>query len=221
MKNVNKKTCLWIGVTISIAIYIVLCNFNKSNSNGVKEIFSIISKIITIDSLIILIFSRYLWKYKIFKNWLVLIPYISGTWKGYIYSTWEDPLTGKRPDRIPVILTINQSLFNISCVMTTSEMKSHSFSSNFIIDKENQVRRLAYMYDSIPSQTVKDRSPQHFGSVVYDLIENDKLLSGEYWTGRKTTGSIKLDFWTSKKKYTIPEDLGKHPVSNARNSNGK
>jgi hypothetical protein len=218
MNNINKKACLWILVTLSIAIYIVCCNFNSSNSNGIKEIFSIISKIITIDSLFILIFSKYFWKYKIFKNWLILIPDLSGTWKGYIYSTWEDPLTGQKPDRIPVILTINQSLFNISCVMRTYEMKSHSFLCNFIIDSENQVRRLAYMYDSIPKQNVKDRSPQHFGSAVYDLIENDTKLFGEYWTGRKTTGSIELDFWTIEKKDTIPEDLGGHPVSSARNN---
>lgn len=219
MKNINKKVALWIVVTISIALYILLCNFNKSNNNGVKEIFTIISKIITIDSILIAIFSKYLWNIKILKNWLVLIPNLSGTWKGYIYSTWEDPLTGERPDRIPVILTINQSLVNISCVMRTYEMTSNSFVCNFIIDNENQVRKLAYMYDSIPKQIVKARSAQHYGSVLYDLVENDKKLTGEYWTGRKTTGSIKLDFWTREKKDIIPENLGGHPVSNIRNNN--
>lgn len=150
---------------------------------------------------------------------MVLIPNLSGTWKGYIYSTWEDPLTGERPDRIPVILTINQSLVNISCVMRTYEMTSNSFVCNFIIDNEKQVRKLAYMYDSIPKQNVKARSAQHYGSVLYDLVENDKKLTGEYWTGRKTTGGIKLDFWTREKKDSIPENLGGHPVSNIRNNN--
>lgn len=219
MKNIKTKAFLWILVALSIITFVVLHKFNGVENIEIKEVFGMISKIITIDSLVILIFSKYLWKYKIFKNWLVLIPDLSGTWKGYIYSSWEDPLTGKKPDRIPVILTINQSLFNISCVMRTSEMKSHSFICNFIIDGENQVRRLAYMYDSIPKQNVKDRSPQHFGSAVYDLIENDKKLLGEYWTGRKTTGSIELEFWTIEKKDRIPDDLGIHPVSCLRNNN--
>ena len=218
MKNIKTKTVLWILVTLSIVIFFVLLKFNGVENIGIKEVFGMISKIITIDSLVILIFSKYFWKCKIFKNWLVLIPDLSGTWKGYIYSSWEDPLTGRKPDRIPAILTINQSLFNISCVMRTSEMKSHSFVCNFIIDSENQIRRLAYMYDSIPKQNVKDRSPQHFGSVVYDLIENDKKLLGEYWTQRKTTGSIELEFWTIEKKDSIPDDLGNHPVSSLRNN---
>jgi len=218
VKNINKKVCLWILVILSVGIYILLCNFKDSNSNEVKEICSIISKVITIDSLLVLLFSKCFWKYKVFKNWLILIPNLSGTWKGYIHSTWEDPLTGERPDRIPVILTINQSLFSISCVMRTYEMKSYSFACDFIIDKDNQVRRLAYMYDSIPTQIVKDRSAQHFGSILYDLVENDKKLLGEYWTGRKTTGSIELVFWTREKKDSIPKNLGEHPVSNIRNS---
>lgn len=67
MKNINKKAALWIIVTISIALYVLLCNFNKSNINGVKEIFTIISKIITIDSILIAIFSKYLWNIKILK----------------------------------------------------------------------------------------------------------------------------------------------------------
>jgi hypothetical protein len=213
------KSCLWIVVALSILIFIILLKVNHIDNFGIKEVFAIVSKIITIDSILILLFCKYFWKYKIFKNWLVLIPNISGTWKGYIHSTWEDPLTGKRPDRIPTILTINQSLFNISCVMRTYEMKSYSFTGSFIIDKENQIRRLAYMYDSIPAQTVKDRSAQHYGSALFDLIDNDKKLSGEYWTGRKTTGSIKLDFLTIEKKDSIPDDLGEHPVSSLRNSN--
>ena len=66
--------------------------------------------------------------------------------------------------------------------MRTLEMTSNSFVCNFIIYKENQVRKLAYMYDSIPKQIVKERSSQHYGSVLYDLVENDKKLLGEYWT---------------------------------------
>jgi hypothetical protein len=52
--------------------------------------------------------------------------------------------------------------------------------------------RLIYSYDSNPIQTVKERSPQHCGTMVFDIVEEKKKkLIGGYWTGRKTTEILK------------------------------
>ena len=50
---------------------------------------------------------------------------------------------------------------------------------------------------------MKERSPQHCGTMVFDIVEKPKLkLRGEYWTGRKTTGQIEMNYW--KKRWAIP-----------------
>ena len=142
---------------------------------------------------------------------------LNGTWKGFIKSTWVDPKTNNRPQPIPVILTIKQSFLSISCVMRTQEMESYSFISGFVINQDNQILRLVYSYDSIPKQTVKDRSPQHFGTVIFNITnDDDKELIGEYWTGRKTTGTINLKFWKKEQLDKYPDNLGEHPVSKIR-----
>jgi len=196
MKNINLKYFLFAILLISLLAFFVLLQFNEDKSINFLAILKMLPKVVTIDILAIGLFSAYLWKWKIFKGWLVPFPNLNGTWKGEIQTTWIDPQTNERPAPIPAIVSIKQSFFKISCVMRTAEMTSRSVISDFVLDKDNQVKRLIYSYDSNPLQTVKERSPQHCGTMVFDIIEKPKMkLEGEYWTGRKTTGNIEVTFW--------------------------
>ncbi len=101
--------------------------------------------------------------------------------------------------------------------MRTGEMTSRSLVASFILDDENQLKRLFYSYDSNPKQTVKERSPQHCGTMSFDIIEKpEKKLIGEYWTGRKTTGNIEMTFWIDELIEYYPNEIGEHPVSQIR-----
>ena len=191
--------------------------FKSESEKTFLFIVKLLPKVVTIDIIIIGLFSTFLWKWKIFKGWLVPFPNLNGTWKGFIQTTWIDPQTNERPAPIPAIVTIKQSFFNISCVMRTAEMTSRSIVSDFVLDKENQLKRLVYTYDSNPKQTVKERSPQHCGTMVFDISESPKRqLIGEYWTGRKTTGHIEMNFWKNEHLDKYPDSLEVHPVSEAR-----
>ena len=97
-------------------------------------------------------------------------------------------------------------------------MTSRSLVSNFVLDKQNQLERLIYTYDSNPIETVKERSPQHCGTMSFDISGEPKknVLAGGYWTGRKTTGDIEMRFWKKKLIDHYPEEMGPHPVSEVR-----
>ncbi len=98
--------------------------------------------------------------------------------------------------------------------MRTAEMCSRSTISDFVLDSHNQIKQLTYSYDSNPIQTVKERSAQHLGTMVFNIIEKPKRkLKGEYWTGRKTTGDIEMEFWKKERLDDYPSNLGKHPVT--------
>lgn len=214
MKNIKLNYFIYALVAISFVIFIGIAYFLPTEDKTLFNYVRIIPMVVTIDVVISLLFVKYLWKLPIFKGWLVPYPNLNGTWKGMIRSNWVNPETGKNPDLIPVILTINQSLFHISCVMRTKEMTSYSFVSGFSIDEDNQVKRLSYSYNSKPKQSVRPRSPEHFGTIVFDIIQNSSLrLDGEYWTERNTTGSIEMEYWKSEKLDNFPDELGIHPVS--------
>jgi len=220
MRNINLKYSLYLLAGISLLSFYAFVKFQKIEPLDFIKVLKLLPKVVSIDLLIIVVFSSYLWHWKIFHSWLVPFPNLSGTWKGFIQTTWVDPVTNERPSSIPAILTIKQSFLKISCVMRTAEMTSRSIIADFVLDKDNQVKKLSYTYDSNPIATVKERSPQHLGTMIFDIIEKPKQkINGEYWTGRKTTGHIEMTFWKKEILEYYPKELGAHPVSELRGDN--
>ena len=220
MSNINIKTALWVILGASFLIFYAIYRVQGSPGFNLKTIFQILPKVIFFDLALFVLFASFLWKLPIFKRWLVPFPNLNGTWKGHIHTTWIDPKTNERPAPIPAILTIKQSFLKISCVMRTGEMTSRSLVSGFLLDRDNQLKRLYYIYDSNPIEAVKERSPEHSGTMSFDVSEgtgkSEFVLTGSYWTGRKTTGDIEMRFWKKELVDSYPEELGTHPVSEVR-----
>lgn len=213
MKNLNLKYFIFILVFLSFIIYSLVLILNPFVQKTFLNYLRILPNVVWVDLIFIFIFSQWIWKWKIFKGWLVPFPNLNGTWKGEIQSTWRNPETNERVAPIPVILTINQSFLKISCVMRTEEMTSYSFVSDFLIDKDSQVKKLAYSYYSRPKQTVRHRSEQHNGTIIFEIIEiPEKALEGDYWTERKTSGEIKLKYWKTERLESYPVEIGNHPL---------
>lgn len=217
MRNINLKTAVYVIVGLSAVVATILIYISDPFQPTLLTLLKLLSKVVSVDVVLIGFFASCAWQWRIFKGWLVPFPNLNGTWKGHIRTTWIDPKTNERPAPIPAILTVHQTFFKVSCVMRTAEMTSRSVTSDFVLDKDNQVRRLFYSYDSTPIQSVRERSPQHCGTMAFDIIEKPKkLLTGDYWTARKTTGDIEMSFWKKEKLETYPVSLGDHPVSAAR-----
>jgi len=219
MRNLKLDRAVYLLLAVSAALSILIYRFQAPATLDASTLFGIFSKVVTIDTLLVTLFIKYLWKFRLFRGWLVLIPNLTGTWKGEIRSTWQDPNTEKRFDPIPALLTIKQSLFYLSCVMRTEEMTSSSFSAGFVLDEDNQKSEICYSYNSLPNQVIIERSPQHLGTALLEIDENPKkTLCGHYWSGRKTTGDLEFDFWKKERLKCFPDNLRrKHPVSLSRN----
>lgn len=83
---------------------------------------------------------------------------------------------------------IKQNLFSNRIYMNTKESRSESISSSIITKKDNC--ELLYTYQNIPNATERNHSEIHFGTCTFSIIDN-KIISGSYYTDRKTTGEIK------------------------------
>lgn len=93
-------------------------------------------------------------------------------------------------------------------------MASYSYIEGFTLDRDKQVRQLAYSYTSKPKPSVKERSTPHDGTIVFDLIGMPvSKLEGRYWTDRETTGEITLTYREKRGLEEVPEDFSPHPVS--------
>lgn len=218
MKNFRLKNSVYLLVFISAISWYVLALLLNVDISIVKDFFGLVPQIVTIDLFIIFIFTKWGWRFKVFRGWLVLFPDLNGTWIGNIYSDWINPETGEGVKPIPVMLTMYQSFSHISCIMHTGEMKSFSFAEGFNIDEDKQIKQIAYIYTSKPRIIINQRSLPHDGSIVFDIIESpEKKLNGRYWTERKTKGEIILTYYSKTILEEIPDSLENHPVTEKKN----
>ena len=218
MKNIQVKSSIYALVIVSAIAWFGLAWLSNLDLSAASSFFSLIPKVVTCDLVLVLVFTKWGWRLKVFRGWLVPFPNLNGSWAGHIYSNWVNPETGKRVDPIPVMLTINQSFFHISCKMMTGEMDSFSSSEGFNINPERQIRELSYIYTSKPRISLNQRSLPHDGAMIFDIIEKPaQKLKGRYWTERKTTGEIILTNYSSDTLEDIPEELEQHPVTEEEN----
>ncbi|MCX5727202.1 MAG: hypothetical protein NT030_08630 [Candidatus Saganbacteria bacterium] len=205
MKNLNTKIFIWIFVIVSVIIWWLVILNSGYKVTGAWNAIKLLPTVVTIDAIIWVIFTKWGWKIKIFQSWLVPFPCLEGTWKGIIKTTWKDPTTGASPAPITIYLVIRQSFLHISCVMYSEEMESASFSAEFMIDSETNIKRLAYNYISKPKEAFRERSSIHYGTVLLTIVSQPKYsLKGGYWTDRKSTGDIELQFKTRKLIESFP-----------------
>lgn len=218
MHNITVKNSIYFLVGVSAIAWFSLAYAIDLDLSKIKDFFSLVPKVVTIDLLAIAVFVKWGWRLRVFRGWLVPFPDLNGTWIGRIHSEWVDPKTGEKPSPIPVMLTVKQSFFHVSCVMRTSEMESCSFSEGFLIDPDRQVKKIAYSYTSKPRLSLNERSIPHDGSALFQIIEKPKpKLIGRYWTERLTKGEIVLDFYLKEQLEDLPEDIDDHPVTEDEN----
>lgn len=216
MKHLNPKQYLWLILgpfCLSFSAFYAYYFYTQAIPPSAIDIFGMISKSVTVVALLGVLFVNYIWKWKLLRGWLVPFPDLNGTWQGTIQSTWVNPETSQGIGPIPAILTIKQSFIKMSCVMRTPEMVSYSYLADFWLDGNEQIRKLGYSYNSVPRITVRDRSKSHVGTVIFDIVGYEPAkLNGIYWSDRKSTGEIKLEFREKLLLEEFPDELGAHPL---------
>lgn len=223
MKNLNLKPFWYILAAYSVVVLFVAALIQGFDLRNFLDVLRLVPIVATADGIAYFVFTTWLWRWKRLQGWLVPFPDLNGTWQGHIHTNWKDS-EGKTPGPIPTILTIKQSFGQISCVMRTEEMESHSYLEGFCIDKDAQIRRLCYSYTSNPKTALRERSTPHDGTILFNIIGTPvSKLEGEYWTQRQTTGAVRLTFRTKELLDEMPPDLSAHPMTSGEGQveNGK
>lgn len=152
------------------------------------DIIDSMSYSITIVFIVCCLFSKIMWKWKVFQGWLVPFPNLNGAWSGCIESTFENA-----KKKIQIDVSIKQTFFHVQVCLKTKESKSNSIVASFNIDKDRNIKQLCYTYRNEPKGKLLDRSPIHYGSVLLDINVSNEKMEGTYWTERKTSGEIYLN----------------------------
>jgi hypothetical protein len=139
------------------------------------------------------VFEKWIWKWPVFKSWLVNQPNLHGTWKVLLKSDWVNPETKQQVAPIECIMTIRQTYSRFSARLFTRESNSYLVAHK--IEQQNDgIFQLFGTYQNTPDITLRgNRSEIHYGALVLEVRgEPPKSLVGHYWTDRGTKGSLEL-----------------------------
>lgn len=208
MRNLNLKPGLFILLGFSGLVWYSIGTRAGLNMENLIQFMQPLPKVVTADFILIGLFMKWGWRWKIFQRWLVKFPIIQGTWQGTLLTTWKDPQTNTAPLPIPAILVIKQSFESVSCVMHTKESISFSNTASLSEDDESGIKKLSYNYTNRPGASVRDRSAIHDGAAILRIINDPKRkLAGGYWTDRRSTGDMSFTFRSKKLLESFPSDL--------------
>jgi hypothetical protein len=193
MKNNRHEIALWVQAGVFIGLWLLLVYISDDKPAVSMAALSKIPDVVFFYSVLYLVFTKWLWRWRIFRGWLIPFPDLEGTWEGHIQSTWVDPATDQTPEPIRVILVIKQTFSTLSCTMHTRESSSVSTAASFHMDESNDSKSVAYVFTNTPRVSVRDWSAVHQGAAMFRVVSAPELrLEGEYWTNRKSTGEMRL-----------------------------
>lgn len=180
-------TALIYGAFVIAAVMLVL-----EGAQVTTGLFKPCGVIITVLGFALLLFDKWAWSIRAIHPWFVDRPYIQGTWKGVLKSTYIDQQTEEATPPIEAYLVIRQSFSTIYLRLITRESGSETMVCN-ITKCEDGLYTVASVYRNTPRISVRKRSPIHRGAMLL-RVQGDpvKALNGEYWTDRLTKGEIEL-----------------------------
>lgn len=175
---------------MSVAFWIILLALRGVPLSW--EMFLPFSAVVSAVTIVLLIFDKWAWSWRIFRGWLIKRPYLHGTWKTELQSDWIDPKTKKGIPPINCYTVIRQTASMLSIRLITPESRSKTVSAA-IENCNDGTFEVNGTYRNRPKSEYRHRSEVHYGSLLLTAdtpVPNQ--LEGEYWTDRKTTGSLLL-----------------------------
>lgn len=143
------------------------------------NLFSYTGESLTLMAILMSLFNSFAWKW---VHGIIDTPVLAKKYVGTFNSDWNN-----ENSEFDAQLEVKQTFLDISIVFKTDESRSYSVVST--IETIGGVKRIVYLYQNEPRAELFDRSSTHKGTAEL-WIEEDGVLTGNYYTDRKTRGSI-------------------------------
>ena len=177
---------MWIALTMFI-LRCLISGLDPFNTFSFYGLLGYAADAIAVSSVIMVLYEKLIWRYNLFDD----TPRLCEYYQGKLISTYKDEMM-----EIDASLVIKQTFLTVNVILKTNESKSKSINASIL--KINNEWSLIYNYINEPKATVRDRSNIHYGTTIL-CIENTNKIEGNYYTDRKTTGTLEFVSKTKEK----------------------
>lgn len=141
--------------------------------------------------------EHFLWRMQWLHGWFVKRPDLRGTWKVTIESDWIDPETCNPSFPITAYAGIAQTLSTLQMHLMTPQSESWFVADAVRPSPDEAGYQIIAVYTNKPNMHLRAGvSDMHLGAIVIDTHGKKKgkpdVLTAEYWTDRKTRGTMTL-----------------------------
>src|SRR3990170_3185647 len=150
MMSIRKEVIIWTQIITFVVIWLVILFISGISPVINWEAIKVLPEVVTICTILNLLFVKWAWRLPIFQHWLVTVPIIQGTWRGILQTTWVDPNTNQTPQPTSIYLVIRQTYTSINVTMFTKESISFSEAATIIVSEDTGNRLLSYNYTNTP-----------------------------------------------------------------------
>lgn len=127
------------------------------------------------------IFDRWVWRVPLLRTaGLVKVPEISGTWEGYVTSSFDEGASHHAAS-----LEILQTWTRLRITLQTASSESRSLTAAILTGGPGSMR-ISYEYVNTPRPHARSTMHVHRGTARHTLhaLGDTEELDGEYYTGR-------------------------------------
>ena len=162
-----------------------------------------------------IVFDRFLWRFRLLQGWLVKRPDLRGTWRVELQSSYINPKTGQRVPTIVCYMGVEQTLSELKMHLMTPESESWSIASHIRPSPSGNGYQAICVYNNKPNIHLRDKriSEMHItelsSSILMVLVFGPTPFTAEYWTDRKTMGTMDFNSRVDK-VFTLFEDAKRH-----------
>ncbi len=192
-----KNTRTIISVFLAVAAIVWWGSLWLRNVPVSSAFFAPFASVVSALAGLALLLDKCLWRQTIFQKWLVSRPDLRGTWKVDLQSSWIDPTTGEAVGLVECYMGVSQTLTKLQCHLMTPESESWFVAESIVDSPNDHGYQIVGVYRNKPRMEIRaERSSIHYGALLLDTHGENSLrpteLIGEYWTDRKTTGSLHI-----------------------------
>lgn len=203
------KIYFYIYIAVLVLTFLVTCVINYLQSSqpntailidfSVKNIIDSALFAVSPALVVMGIFNKYLWHFKIIKGLLSIdVPFIEGRWEGYILSTYT-----QHKKKHTIAIEFSQSLTGLHVWYYDGNAITHSMISDIILDADGGPPRVLCIYDNNPIVNRDTGLTRHIGVMEMFVLANEDKIEGTYFNNpvqKNTYGEIHISFVSRKRK---------------------
>lgn len=142
------------------------------------------------------IFKHWAWYWPV-VHFLTKTPHLSGTWIGTLRSDYIHE--GETAPRGPIdaVLVVTQSADELNVRQYTKESSSTTVAASVTAESGDKFILATVFMNEPDIELQQTRSPMHYGATrlaVEGSPRSPEQMVGNYWTARKTSGSLEFQF---------------------------